>query len=405
MSNDFEYQSNCLINVNIKSELNEEEDTEDMSEDIDREGDELMSGEELNPENNNQSIAELNSSQTESNVEVLAESGNALKSKNVSKKKVLTKRVCVGSGQKDCIIVGCYTKCRDQRELERHLEQVHRLMYIKEPAKASKARRAAPAPCCHLPSPLDVNVEPVMDKSKSSIGSGCLLEKQTKEVILNLKQYFSALFPKETKQTITDTIALATKIGLCSIHKIFKEFKDTGNLKAVVKTKNKKPFKFKYNDEDRDVLSRVVYKLRDENRLKGYISVYNEMKTSKEFNPTFKKCSLNTFNGLFKRFGFKISDNKIIDIKPPDSERERMACKRSKESKNAKYVCDWPGCLKEFKKTQHLITHLRTHTNVKPYVCRFAKCDYRCAVSGNFYKHLKCHNKTVFPDDDNEEFI
>ena len=34
MSNNFEYQSNCLINDNIKSGLNEKEDTEDISEDI-----------------------------------------------------------------------------------------------------------------------------------------------------------------------------------------------------------------------------------------------------------------------------------------------------------------------------------------------------------------------------------
>ena len=42
MSNDFEYQSNCLININFKNELNNEEDMEDMSEDIDKEGDERM---------------------------------------------------------------------------------------------------------------------------------------------------------------------------------------------------------------------------------------------------------------------------------------------------------------------------------------------------------------------------
>ena len=200
---------------------------------------------------------------------------------------------------------------------------------------------------------------------------------------------------------------MSTKISVSTIYRTIKEFKDTRTLrKPVDKTKVRgRPRKYTYNNEDRGILSRVVYKLRDENRLRGYKSVYNEIKTSKEFNPSFKKCGIQAFGSLFKRFGFRIGENKIIDIKPSDSERERTACQRSKESKSEKYVCDWPGCLKQFNIREHLIYHLRTHTKVKPFVCRFSKCDYRCAVSGNFTKHLKCHNKTVFPNDDNEEFI
>ena len=407
--------------VIVDSVENKGDDIEDMSEDIDKQGDELMSA-----EDNNQSIAEPKNSQTKPNVKVMSKSGNTSKAKpelNVLKKrKLLPKPVSVGSGQTaqsstlasmvKCIIVGCDSLCRDQNGLERHLESVHRLMYIKGPTPASSAtsvRTTCSAPVLSRPSlpsqpsPL-IYVNPVMDKSKTSIGRGCHLEKQTKEVILNLNQYFSALFLKENKQTIMAAIEMATKISFSSIEKTIREFKDTGNLKAVVRTK-KRERKYKYIDEDRDILSRVLYKLRDENRLRGYVSVYNEIKTSKEFNPTFKKCGIKAFSALFKRFGFRISDTRIYDIKPSDSERERMACQRPKESKNDKYVCDWPGCHKQFNCSQHVIIHLRTHTKVKPFVCRFPKCDYRCAVSGNFTKHLKCHNKTVFPDDENEEMF
>ena len=344
-----ETEHKSVIVDNVKNELNK-----DMSEDIDKEGDELMSADELNREDNNQLTAEPNSGQNKSSVELLAELGDASKSEIVldtPKKKQLTKSVSVCSGQtaKDstlsskvkCIIVGCKTKCKDQRGLEKHLEVVHRLMYIKGPKQTSSAKTRRASPVSSMPSPLDINVEPVFDKSKSSIGKGCHLSKQTKEVILNLKQYFDALFADESVQTVVDAMKKATKISSTSIYKTIKEFKDTGTLKKPVdKTKVIKPLKYKYNDEDRDILSRVIYKLRDENRLRGYMSVYNEIKTSKEFNPTFKKTDPKTFGELFKRFGFRISDNRIIDIKPSESERERMACKRSEESK---LVCDLAG--------------------------------------------------------------
>ena len=403
-----DHKSGIVDNVKNKGD-------EDMSEDIDKEGDELMSGDELNREDNNQSTEEPNIGQNKSSVELLAQSGDAAKSKLLllsnPKNKPLIERVSVGSDQTakesmvKCIIVGCNTQCRDQRGLERHLEVSHKLMYIKGPKQASSVKSERPEfvpSLSSLSSAHEINVLPVLDKFKTSIGKGCNLERQTKEVILNLKQYFDALFGDE--QNVVDIIKLATKISTVSIYKTIREFKETGTLrKPIDKTKAIKPLRYKYSDEDRDILSRVVYKLRDENRLRGYKSVFDEIKTSKEFNPTFKKCGIKGFGDLFKRFGFRISDNKIIDIKPSDSERERMACKRSEDSK---LLCDWPGCLKQFKNSQHLIRHLRTHTNVKPYVCRFPKCDYRCAVYGNFNKHLKCHNKTVFPDDDeSEEFI
>ena len=352
-------------------------------------------------------------------------------------KKLAIKRVSAGSGQTDkrstvgstvdstvgstvdsmvkCIIVGCNAKCKNQSGLMRHLKRVHRIMCIKNSASRGVSvgtRRNAPIPATHTlpnpskPSPLtDNNVKPVSDKYKTTLRTGCQIERQTKEVIMNLINYFSTILPNESRQTIVETIEMATKISCTSIYKTLKEFKQMGHFNTVRKSRGGKVRKYNCNDEDRGILSRVIYKLRDENRLRGYTSVYNEIRTSKEYNPSFKKIGITAFGDLFKRYGFRITETKIVDMKPSDSERERIACQRSEDTNNAKYACDWPGCHKEFIVRDHLIYHLRTHTKVKPFVCRFPKCDYRCAVSGNFNKHLKCHNKTVFPDDDNEELI
>ena len=161
-----DHKSGIVDNVKNKGD-------EDMSEDIDKEGDELMSADGINCEDNSQSTAEPNIGLNNSSVELLAESGDASKSKLLllynPKNKLLIERVSVGSGQtaKDstvkCIIVGCNTQCKDQRGLEKHLEVVHRLMYIKDQkqissAKSVQTKRAEPMlsrpSVSSLPSPL-----------------------------------------------------------------------------------------------------------------------------------------------------------------------------------------------------------------------------------------------------------
>ncbi|MPC24219.1 Myoneurin [Portunus trituberculatus] len=51
-------------------------------------------------------------------------------------------------------------------------------------------------------------------------------------------------------------------------------------------------------------------------------------------------------------------------------------------------VC--PICGRSISRSDHLKTHLRTHTGEKPYICPC--CPYRCCDSSNLQKHLKKHH-------------
>ncbi|XP_063871753.1 broad-complex core protein isoforms 1/2/3/4/5-like isoform X15 [Scylla paramamosain] len=51
-------------------------------------------------------------------------------------------------------------------------------------------------------------------------------------------------------------------------------------------------------------------------------------------------------------------------------------------------VC--PICGRSISRSDHLKTHLRTHTGEKPYICPC--CPYRCSDSSNLQKHIKKHH-------------
>ncbi|CAG2172151.1 unnamed protein product [Oppiella nova] len=59
-------------------------------------------------------------------------------------------------------------------------------------------------------------------------------------------------------------------------------------------------------------------------------------------------------------------------------------------SKRRQIVCKL--CGKEFPKTQNLTTHMRRHTNTKPYSCHFSGCEYRCCTKTQLTQHLSTHS-------------
>ncbi|KAI7823979.1 hypothetical protein BX661DRAFT_126748, partial [Kickxella alabastrina] len=56
-----------------------------------------------------------------------------------------------------------------------------------------------------------------------------------------------------------------------------------------------------------------------------------------------------------------------------------------------RYVCEYVGCSKQFKRQEHLKRHFRVHTGERPYKCPSAGCDKGFARMDNLNQHIRTH--------------
>lgn len=56
------------------------------------------------------------------------------------------------------------------------------------------------------------------------------------------------------------------------------------------------------------------------------------------------------------------------------------------------FVCNFPGCNKQYSRSGRLKIHQRTHTGEKPYICSFKGCSKKFTEKGNLKTHMRIHS-------------
>uniref|UniRef100_A0AC34GT77 C2H2-type domain-containing protein n=1 Tax=Panagrolaimus sp. ES5 TaxID=591445 RepID=A0AC34GT77_9BILA len=72
-------------------------------------------------------------------------------------------------------------------------------------------------------------------------------------------------------------------------------------------------------------------------------------------------------------------------------QRHKMENQAGRETEFIWYKCDWPNCKSKFGRSDHLNTHIRTHTGERPYECDWPNCEWTFTQSGGLIQHIRSH--------------
>jgi uncharacterized Zn-finger protein len=76
---------------------------------------------------------------------------------------------------------------------------------------------------------------------------------------------------------------------------------------------------------------------------------------------------------------------------PPPPHPQLTTTTTKKESHSGHYPCSEPNCTKVFSRPYNLKSHLRTHTNEKPFECDYKKCGWKFSRIHDLKRHVLKH--------------
>ena len=211
------------------------------------------------------------------------------------------------------------------------------------------------------------------------------IDRQAKEIIINLKNYFEIINPKWNSKRTVQEIAKASKISIEYVHRVvnyFNRYKKlpgpqpkpittpnitqrtpvmaTPKLAPTSPSKSKStprpvptsPGLFIVTDKEQLIIKQVVLWLKHKRSSFGVDDVYQEIMSSNEGQGSFSGCTIQMFRELCRKAKVNAFIRRQLRVSPRKDGPRKV---------KGYYLCNQPGCIKRFRDRVALNFHLNKH--------------------------------------------